>query len=214
MQLDIQIPEKAAFLFEPYDFKVLYGGRGSAKSHSVARALLALGAQRTLRIVCVREVQKNIADSSYKLLKDLIRDLDLGSDYNVRANDIQGRNGTEFIFRGLGNMTAEGIKSLEGADIVWVEEARTVSANSWDFLVPTVRKDGSEIWITYNPDQEDDPVDVRFRQFQSPRIKAISTRQRRSLRGGPGACSMGVGWRLPQGQRSPDPARSLLRACV
>lgn len=174
MGIEIQIPEKALFLFEPHDFKVLYGGRGSAKSHSVARALLAKGASKPLRIVCAREIQKSIFDSSYKVLADLIPTLGLSDHYELLKTEIRGkRHETEILFRGLGQMTAESIKSFEGIDIVWVEEAHTVSSRSWELLIPTIRKDGSEIWITYNPDEPTDPVDVMFRQRQSPRIKAV-----------------------------------------
>jgi len=165
----IQIPKKLIGpLFQPHRYKVFKGGRGSAKSWSVAQALLALGYQKKLRILCAREIQKSIQDSSYKLLSDQVERLDLGGFYNVLKTEIRGTNGTEFLFRGLGNLTAESIKSFEGVDIVWVEEAHTVSARSWELLIPTIRKEGSEIWITYNPDEETDPVDVNFVQRTPP----------------------------------------------
>jgi phage terminase large subunit len=152
----------------PHRYKVIKGGRGSSKSWGVARALLAEGLKSPQRILCTREVQKSIADSSYKLLADQIRLLGLESEYRVLKTEIQGRNGAEFLFRGLGNMTAESIKSFEGIDKVWVEEAHTVSNRSWELLIPTIRKEGSEIWITYNPDEPTDPVDVRFVQNSPP----------------------------------------------
>lgn len=165
----IQIPDKLVEpLSSPHRYKVLKGGRGSAKSWSVARALSALGRSKKLRILCAREIQKSIQDSSYKLLSDQIELLGMTKVYDVLKTEIRGQNGTEFLFRGLGNLTAESIKSFEGIDIVWVEEAHTVSERSWELLIPTIRKDGSEIWITYNPDEETDPVDKRFMQNTPP----------------------------------------------
>lgn len=165
----IQIPEKMVkTLFEPHRYKVFKGGRGSAKSWGVARGLLAVGGSRKKRILCAREIQKSIADSSYKLLVDQIELLGMSSMYDVLKTEIRGHNGTEFIFRGLGNLTSESIKSFEGIDIVWPEEAHTISDRSWELLIPTIRKPGSEIWITYNPDEETDPVDRRFIQKTPP----------------------------------------------
>ncbi len=167
--LNIQIPEKLVMpLFTPHRYKVFKGGRGSAKSWSVARALLAIAAGGKKRILCAREIQKSIQDSSYKLLSDQIELLGLTSQFDVLKTEIRGKNGSEFLFRGLGNLTAESIKSFEGVGIVWVEEAHTVSARSWELLIPTIRKPGSEIWITYNPDEETDPVDVQFVQRRPP----------------------------------------------
>ena len=168
-EIDIDVPDKMlGTLFEPHRYKVFKGGRGSAKSWGVARGLLAHGIVAPRRIFCGREIQKSIADSSYKLLVDQIRMLGLESHYEVLKSEIRGKNGTEFLFRGLGNMTAESIKSFEGVDIAWIEEAHTVSDRSWELLIPTIRKPGSEIWITYNPDEETDPVDVRFVQKRPP----------------------------------------------
>jgi len=161
-QIPIQIPVKLLSVLEPRRFKVLRGGRGGAKSHTVAQVLLAMGAQRKLRILCVREVQKSLAESSMQVLKDYIDRMQLGGFYTVLKTEIRGANGTTFSFAGLRDHTAESIKSWEGADIVWVEEAHSVSAHSWHILIPTIRKAGSEIWATYNPNQEDDYVHKRF----------------------------------------------------
>jgi phage terminase large subunit len=139
--------------------RVMYGGRGGAKSWSIARKLLVLGARRKLRILCTREVQATIADSSHKLLKDQIAELGLIR-YKVTDTKIRHPNGTEFIFRGLRD--PEAIKSAEGVDIVWIEEAQRVSYRSLRALIPTIRKPGSEIWISFNPDQETDPIWVRY----------------------------------------------------
>lgn len=155
-------PEKLQFLFQPYRYKVAYGGRGSGKSWSFARALLQMGASRKLRILCAREIQKSIKDSVHKLLADQIQDMGFGAHYDVLEAIIRGRNGTEFTFSGLGSQTVESIKSYEGVDIVWVEEAQTVTKKSWDILTPTIRKELSEIWITFNPALESDETYKRF----------------------------------------------------
>lgn len=164
----IEFPKKLRFLFDPYRYKVAHGGRGSAKSWSFARALLLQGTTNTLRILCTREVQKSIKQSVHKLLKDQIELLNLGSFYEVLETEIRGRNGTEFSFAGLSTQTVESIKSFEGIDIVWVEEAQAVSKKSWDILIPTIRKAGSEIWISLNPELETDETSQRFIEHPPP----------------------------------------------
>lgn len=159
--LRLQIPRKLGFLFEPIRYKVAYGGRGGAKSHSFGRVLLAKGMERPIRILCARELQNSIQDSVHKLLCDLIADMRLDSFYNVTKTGITGVNGTEFIFSGLkSNITK--VKSMEGIDICWVEEAEKVSDSSWETLIPTIRKAGSEIWVSFNPSDESDPTFKRF----------------------------------------------------
>jgi phage terminase large subunit len=156
-----EFPEKLEFLFEPHRYKVAYGGRGAAKSWGFARALLIQAAQRPLRVLCARELQRSIADSVHKLLSDQIRDLGLQDVYRIEQARIVGANGSEFIFAGLKhNVTS--IKSLEACDIVWVEEAQSVSKASWDVLIPTIRKEGSEVWASFNPDLEQDETYRRF----------------------------------------------------
>jgi phage terminase large subunit len=156
-----EFPERLGFLFEPKRYKVVYGGRGGAKSWGIARALLIKGAQKPLRILCARELQNSIQDSVLKLLADQIADLGLGDFYEIQKTTILGANGTEFIFSGLRH-NVDSLKSKEGIDIVWVEEAQNVSAYSWDKLVPTIRKDGSEIWVSFNPELESDETYQRF----------------------------------------------------
>jgi phage terminase large subunit len=156
-----EFPERLGFLFEPKRYKVIYGGRGGAKSWGIARALLIMGAQRPLRILCAREFQNSIQDSVLKLLADQIADLGLADVYEVQKTTILGANGTEFIFSGLRH-NVDSLKSKEGIDIVWVEEAQNVSAYSWDKLVPTIRKNGSEIWVSFNPELESDETYQRF----------------------------------------------------
>ena len=157
-----QFPSKLEFLFEPHRYKVAYGGRGSGKSWGFARALLALGASKTLRILCAREVQKSIKDSVHTLLNDQIQSMGLGAFYEVLEAEIRGQNGTQIRFAGLATNTVESIKSFEGCDIVWVEEAQTVSKRSWDILIPTIRKENSEIWVSFNPDIDTDDTYQRF----------------------------------------------------
>lgn len=162
MTIKAKFPPKLKFLFKPMRYKAARGGRGSAKSWSFARALLIQGANKPLRILCTREVQKSIKDSVHKLLSDQIQALGLGSFYEVMGTEIRGRNGTLFIFSGLADQTVESIKSYEGIDVVWCEEAQAISKRSWDILIPTIRKDGSEIWISYNPELETDETHQRF----------------------------------------------------
>lgn len=159
--LELSLPEKMGFLFEPARYKVAYGGRGGGKSHSIAKALLVKGMEKPLRILCAREFQKSIGDSVHKLLADQVKALGLGDFYEVQQTIIKGRNGTEFTFHGLKHNVAN-IKSVEGSDIAWVEEAHTVSKSSWETLIPTIRKEGSEIWISFNPELEEDETYKRF----------------------------------------------------
>lgn len=151
----------------------MYGGRGGAKSHAIARALLVKGMQSPLRIVCAREIQKSISDSVHALLSDLIREHGLQDFYEIQRDIIKGKNGTEFKFRGLKHNTTD-LKSLEGADICWVEEAQNVSHNSWEILIPTIRKDNSEIWVSFNPKNLTDPTYQRFVSYTGIDVVAVS----------------------------------------
>jgi len=159
----ITIPEAFQELFDPYRYKVFYGGRGGAKSHNYARALLVKGMQDKRRFLCARELQGSITDSVHKLLSDIIDQHGLGFFYTVTQNAIRGKNGTEFFFKGLKHNATE-IKSMEGIDVAWVEEAEKVSANSWEILLPTIRKEGSEIWVSFNPKHPTDPTYITFVQ--------------------------------------------------
>jgi len=155
--VEVKLPEKLQFLFSPHRYKVPWGGRGSAKSWSVARALLVLGTVRPLRILCAREIQRSLRESVHQLLKDQISELGLDGHYRCLDTEIRGtKHSTLFMYAGLQAHTAQSIKSYEGVDIVWVEEGQTVPKRSWDILVPTIRKPGSEIWITMNPELRTD----------------------------------------------------------
>jgi phage terminase large subunit len=162
MIINAQIPEKLSFLFNPARYKVARGGRGSGKSWSFARALLVKGVAKKIRVLCAREVQLSIRQSVHKLLKDQIVMMGLDSHYTVLEHEIRGKNGTEFSFTGLSTLTVDAIKSYEGCDICWVEEGQTISARSWQILIPTIRKEGSEIWISYNPELDSDETHQRF----------------------------------------------------
>ena len=156
-----EFPEKLSVLFEKSRYKVLFGGRGGAKSWGVARALLILAAKDPLRILCAREFQTSLKDSVHKLLCDQIQALGLETFYDVTQATIRGKNNSEFNFVGLKNNVAN-VKSYEGVDICWVEEAQTVSRSSWNTLIPTIRKENSEIWVTFNPELETDETFQRF----------------------------------------------------
>lgn len=156
-----EFPAKLRFLFDPMRHKVLYGGRGGAKSWGVARALLLQAAEKPLRVLCAREFQNSITESVHHLLAGQIDAMRMNGLYDVQNQVIRGINGSEFIFAGLRNNITK-IKSFEGVDRVWVEEAQTVSKSSWDTLIPTIRKDGSEIWLTFNPELETDETFQRF----------------------------------------------------
>ena len=156
-----EFPHKLSVLFEKSRYKVLYGGRGGAKSWGIARALLILGAKSELRILCAREFQTSIRDSVHKLLCDQIESLGLLGFYEITQTSIRGKNGTEFSFVGLKNNVGN-VKSYEGVDICWVEEAQTTSRMSWNVLIPTIRKEGSEVWISFNPELETDETYQRF----------------------------------------------------
>ena len=161
METNAQFPVKMASLFDKARYKVYYGGRGAGKSHSAAKALLILGAKSQIRVLCAREYQTSIKDSVHKLLCDQIELMNLHGFYEITQSSIRGKNGTEFAFVGLKNNVAN-VKSYEGVDYCWVEEAQTVSRHSWNTLIPTIRKEGSEIWITFNPELETDETYQRF----------------------------------------------------
>ena len=166
--INLQLPEKLQQLYEPRRYKVMHGGRGGGKSHGVAQVLLELGSRTPLRILCAREVQKSMRDSVHRLLKDYIVKLGLTAFYEVLDTEIRGKNGTLFLFAGLQSHTVDSIKSFEGVDRVWIEEAHAISKKSLDTLIPTIRKEGSEIWMTLNPDMATDEVYERFISTPSP----------------------------------------------
>lgn len=149
-----------AELYEPHRYKVYYGGRGSGKSWAVARALIAIADFGRTRILCCREVQNSIRDSSYQTLKDMAQRMGIADRFTFKeAEIVHNSTGSKFIFSGL-LRNENSIRSKEGIDICWIEEASSVSQRSWDVLTPTIRKPGSELWLTFNPLTVDDPTNV------------------------------------------------------
>lgn len=150
--------KKLAFLYtEKHRFKAACGGRNGGKSHDFATAMLMHGYQRKTKNLCLREYQKNLKDSVHALLSSKIMQEPLFQDtYIIQRDLIYNKKGTEIIFSGIKN--AVNIKSFEGADYAWVEEAQTLSEESNQILVPTIRKEGSEIWYSFNPKAKTDPV--------------------------------------------------------
>lgn len=159
--INAQFAPKLKGLWEPRRYKVLWGGRGAGRSWGVARALLLMGTQRQIRVLCAREFQNSIAESVHMLLSQQIAAFNLGGFYEVQRDRILGQNGTSFAFEGIKN-NANRIKSYEGIDVCWVEEANKVTKASWNILIPTIRKPASEIWITFNPELEKDYTYQRF----------------------------------------------------
>lgn len=160
MEVNVQIPEAFGFLFQPMRYKVAYGGRGRGASWSYARALVTMASYNKLRILCTREYQNSIKDSVYKILVDQIDLLGMNDYYNINKTEIASKCGSEFLFKGLQHPLE--IKSIEGIDIVWLEEAQNVSEESWKFLIPTIRKENSEIWVSMNTGEITDPTYQRF----------------------------------------------------
>ena len=162
MQVDVKIPQIFVRLFNnDKRYTVLHGGRGSGKSHAVATFLIVKALEQPKRILCTREIQQSLADSVKKLLEDKISDLGLTAFFEVQHDKIIGVNGSLIIFKGLAR-NAQEIKSTEGLDYVWVEEAQNVSRHSLEILTPTVRKENSQILYTMNPTDAGDPVYVDY----------------------------------------------------
>ena len=169
--LTLQIPVARVFqpLLQPARYKGAYGGRISGKSHffagnAVQRCLLEHGT----RIVCVREVQRSLKESAKRLIEDKISDFKLDSSFKALTDSISTPGGGIIAFMGLQDHTAESIKSLEGFDVAWVEEGQTLSKRSLEFLLPTIRKPGSELWFGWNPRNANDPVDTLLRGLNPP----------------------------------------------
>jgi phage terminase large subunit len=161
----LNIPTAEVFepLLQPARYKGGHGGRGSAKSHFFGGLLIEEAATEKLDFVCIREVQRTLDQSVKKLLEHKIDDLNVGDYFDVQDRRILTRPGGRVIFEGMQNHTAESIKSLEGYDRAWVEEAQTLSQRSLDLLRPTIRKEDSELWFSWNPRFATDPVDVLLR---------------------------------------------------
>ena len=176
------VPEAYTPLFDPnvyYEHYAFYGGRGGAKSHTIGGALALRGALRTRRIVCGRQFQVSIRESVKELIEQKIHELGLADGYEVQERSMRHRTtGSEFIFIGL-DRNPENIKSLEGADDFWNEEAQTTKARSLELVIPTIRKPGSSLIWSWNPRFRTDPVDLLFRGPNPPEnsyIRRVSWR--------------------------------------
>lgn len=167
-ELTIDTPAWFIPLLEPARYKGAHGGRGSGKSHAMAEALVERCIIQRTFAVCIREVQKSLAQSVKKLIEQKIEALGVGHLFEVQQAVIKAPHDGLIIFQGMQNHTADSIKSLEGYDIAWVEEAQSLSQRSLDLLRPTIRKPGSELWFSWNPGQPTDPVDVLLRGENPP----------------------------------------------
>lgn len=166
--LVIKTPEVFEPLIYPARYKGAWGGRGSGKSHFFAELLVERSLIEKTDAVCVREIQKSLAQSVKKLIETKIEALGVSDRFTITENQIRSDLGGVIIFQGMQNHTADSIKSLEGYDIAWVEEAQSLSQRSLDLLRPTIRKPGSELWFSWNPSLETDPVDAFLRCDNPP----------------------------------------------
>ena len=156
------IPKKMLYLLMAKSrYKVAYGGRGSGKSYGFADGCIIRALKTKTRILCARQLQNSIKDSVHKLLGDRIAALGLSDYFEITRENIRCKNGSEFIFKGIQNNVQE-IKSMEGINICWVEEAEGVTEESWDILIPTIRTEGSEIWVSFNPNMKTDATYQKF----------------------------------------------------
>jgi phage terminase large subunit len=155
-------------------FRAAYGGRGGAKSHFFAELLIERCIAGPTRAVCIREVQRSLKESVRQLVIDKIQKFGAYDQFDIIDEEIRCPHGGLIIFRGMQSYNAESIKSLEGYDIAWVEEAQTLSERSLKMLRPTIRNEGSEIWFSWNPRHDTDPVDKFFRGASPPPRAAIA----------------------------------------
>jgi phage terminase large subunit len=168
--LKSETPKWAAPLLQPARYKGAHGGRGSGKSHAFAEMMIEEHIlDQNSRSVCVREIQKSLNQSVKRLLELKIESMNAGAYFEIQESVIKAKKGDGLIiFQGMQNHTADSIKSLEGYDRAWVEEAQSLSQRSLDLLRPTIRKPGSELWFTWNPSEATDPVDVLLRGDKVP----------------------------------------------
>jgi phage terminase large subunit len=166
--LDMPTPRWVVPFLAPARYKAAYGGRASGKSHAFAEMLIERCVMKKTRAVCIREVQISLKESVRQLLVDKIARYGLQERFEVLEAEIRGPHGSLIIFRGMQSYNAETIKSLEGYDVAWVEEAQTLSATSLRMLRPTIRAPGSELWFTWNPRHDTDAVDDFFRGAHPP----------------------------------------------
>ena len=173
MNLDIKTARVFKPLLQPARYKGIFGGRGSAKSHFVAEYIIEQCLIKKVNVLCCREIQKSIKNSVKKLLEYKIETLKVEHLFTIQDQVIKSKNGSEILFQGLQSHTSDSIKSLEGIDIVWVEEAQTISDKSLTLLRPTIRKPSSELIFTWNPGLETDPIDVLLRGKEIPKNSIV-----------------------------------------
>ena len=163
---------KTAPIFEPLldskRYKGAKGGRGSGKSHFFAECIIeTMLINPNARIVCIREIQRSLKFSSKALIESKVNSLGVSEYFDVTLTEIRAKRGNGLIiFQGMQDHTADSIKSLEGFDVAWVEEAQNLSKRSLELLRPTIRKENSELWFSWNPENETDAVDSFFKQMQ------------------------------------------------
>lgn len=163
-----KIPMAFKPLFKPARYKAYWGGRGSAKTRSMAAALVAHAFNHKEIILCAREVQESLKDSSKKVIENTIRQMGLGDHFTSIKDEIRGPHGSIFMFDGLRDHTVDSLKSKEGITKCWIEEAQSITKNSLQILIPTIRDKGSEIWASWNPEDETDAIDYMFRGPHPP----------------------------------------------
>lgn len=178
IRLQPLVARKFIPLLKPSRFKAAWGGRGGAKSHFFGEQVILKALEGNTRIVCIREVQNSIKDSVRQLLIDKIQKFELDEYFRILENEIHGPCGSLIIFRGMQSYNATNIKSLEGYDVAWVEEAQTFSQHSMDLLRPTIRKADSELWFSWNPMLKTDAVDMFFRKNPPPNATVVEVHWR------------------------------------
>ncbi len=167
--IDLQTPRAFLPLLRPARYKGAHGGRGSGKSHHFAEAIVERCLiQQGCRVICIREVQKTLKESAKRLIEDKIRAMGVGRMFRILEDRIVTPGDGVILFQGMQDHTAESVKSLEGFDVAWIEEAHTLSARSLELLRPTIRKRGSEIWASWNPNNKEAPIDAFFRGPEAP----------------------------------------------
>jgi len=173
--LRIETPRWFLPFLQPARYKGVHGGRGSGKSHAIAEYIVERSYMQRIDVVCIREIQKSLAQSVKKLIETKIESLGLGFHFDCQRDQIVSASGGRIIFIGMQSHTAETIKSLEGYDIAWVEEAQVLSQRSLDLLRPTIRKAGSELLFSWNPNKPEDPVDALLRVEPPPDAVVVAT---------------------------------------
>lgn len=166
-EIKLAIPVKFHEFIPPAPFKVAWGGRGGAKSYSIAKLLVVKGYEERKKILCAREFQNSLKESAKALIEEQIKEMGLEWFYRITETEIVGLNGTEFIFKGL-RLNIGSLNSMVGIDICWLEEGQFNSKASIEALLPTIRKKGAEVWVSMNPRKKDDILYEMFIKCKPP----------------------------------------------